>query len=241
MDEKERKDVFLERFKELEQKLLSLCKSTGDEHVSFSRALNRVYYEGKDPIVSVWDNYDFLRTASDLRNILSHENNVCAPTESFLSRFTSLAGSIIKPLKARDIRTRNRIVCSRQEKVSSLLPVRNKERISHVPILGENGVVLGIFSRSTLFDYLSLKKDVDSSFLEKKRREREEIVSPYGHLNERFVFVSPYARADERNSLIRKTKSHDKPVGLILVTKNGNRKDKLLGLITLTDLAKIRK
>ena len=239
LSEEERKNQFLSLFKSLEQKRLSLVKSSGDGHRSFSKALNRVYYDHLDPVVSVWDNYDFLRTASDLRNILSHENNVCVPSEKFLNRFSLLANTIIKPRMAKDIRTKNRVSCNRESKVVDLLPIRNVRLLSHVPVLDNKGVCIGVFSRSTAFDYLSLNH-TSASFRNLARKDRKELISIYGHTNERFFFVSANAKANSLYSLLYKTKAHEKQVSLLLVTRNGKKEEKLLGVITITDLAKAR-
>ncbi len=239
MTEEERKTTFLSLFKSLEQKRLSLVKSSGEGHVSFSKALNCVYYQHLDPIVSVWENYDFLRTASDLRNILSHENDVCAPSENFLLRFQSLASSIIKPLLAKDIRTKNRFSCQKEDKVKDLIPIRDKRLLSHLPLLDSFGVCEGVFSRSTFFDYLSIGGN-PSSFLERKRTDRMPIIGLYGHKNERFYFVPRKESASSLFGLFGKTKAHDKQRSLLFVTKNGRKDEKVLGVISLTDLLKQR-
>lgn len=51
MTEKERIDAFLTAFKELENYLLSVAKINETNHVSFSKALNEVYYKRKDPAI----------------------------------------------------------------------------------------------------------------------------------------------------------------------------------------------
>ena len=82
MTEEERIDCFLTVFKDLEKELVRISRLK-DDYISFSRALNHIYYNRMNPVVSQRDCYDFLKTASDLRNILSHENDVCAPSEKF--------------------------------------------------------------------------------------------------------------------------------------------------------------
>lgn len=47
MTEKERAEVFLSAFKELENEVLSIARIKDEGHVSFSRALNDIYYQIK--------------------------------------------------------------------------------------------------------------------------------------------------------------------------------------------------
>lgn len=62
MTEKERIDTFLSSFKELEKTLIILS-GLQDDYVSFSRALNVIYKEKSNPLISKRENYEFLKTA----------------------------------------------------------------------------------------------------------------------------------------------------------------------------------
>ena len=236
MTEEERKEAFLSDFKELENELLSLAKIKDEGHVSFSRALNTIYYSRLHPVLSVYENYDFLKTASDLRNILSHENDVCAPSEEYLKKFHNLKEKICHPLSCYDIATKKIFTCYLHDTLSYLLPRMAKNSLSHIPIVDEERHVLGIFSRSTLFDYLCLSKEKDYS-LESKVSQFEEVTGINSHLNESFTFVSRYQKVDQVYSYLKR-EAHAKNLGLLLVTEHGNKNEKLLGVITLTDLVK---
>ena len=60
---------FLNTFKNLEVELISLAR-LNDDYVSFSRALNKVYTNRLNPIVSDADVYDFFDIASITSKIL---------------------------------------------------------------------------------------------------------------------------------------------------------------------------
>ena len=97
MTDKERIDKFLSLFKKLEKELIALSKIRDSEYVSFSRALNKVHYDKLNPIIASQDNYDFLKTCSDVRNLLSHEENTVIPTDSFIQQFMKIIDSIFNP------------------------------------------------------------------------------------------------------------------------------------------------
>ncbi len=237
MTEEERVDSFLASFKELEKELAHISRIK-DDYVSFSRALNQIYYNRLNPIIAQRDNYDFLKTASDLRNILSHENNVCAPSESFLERFQKIGKAILSPYDCYDVCTKDVDTCVLSTPVFEAMERMVKNGLSHLPVVNAKGQVIGVFSRSTLFDFLQgrNKMELDASYTIQDFRSA---VSFDGHLNEDFFFVPRHRSVVDAFGMILKKKAHDKQVGLLLVTENGRKTEKLLGVITALDLAKL--
>ena len=100
---------FLSNFKKLESELVKLS-SLDDDYISFSRALSNVYQRKINDVVSDEDNYDILKQASDLRNILSHNNDVCIPADNFLSRFKKIVSLVTKKTDAYTICNKKIIV-----------------------------------------------------------------------------------------------------------------------------------
>lgn len=239
MNEKERIDSFLSLFRELENELLSLAKIKDDGFVSFSRALNDVYYGHKNPTVCIYDNYDFLKSAADLRNILSHENDVCAPTEAFLKRFSSLTNSIIHPYTCFSVATKGVYTCLDEDSLFEVMRIMKEKSLSHIPVVNEKGLVKGVFSRSTLFDYLSQGKSLSDTRL-MKVKDFSSLYSLKNHSNEYFVFVSRNEKVDEVFPLLFKNKEHAKNLVLIFVTEHGKEDEKPLGIITLSDMARCK-
>ena len=151
---------FLSNFKKLESELVKLS-SLDDDYISFYRALSNVYQRKINDVVSDEDNYDILKQASDLRNILSHENNVCIPTSSFNEKFEEIVDAIVNPLTCLDIATlrKDLTFASVDDKITSVCKLMNERGYSNVPVY-DNGKVIGVFSRTTFFDYLYKKKNI---------------------------------------------------------------------------------
>lgn len=236
MSEEERKEAFLADFKELENALLSIAKIKEEGHVSFSRALNAIYYSRLHPLLSDYENYDFLKTAADLRNILSHENDVCIPTEEYLKKFHALKEEIVHPLDCYDVATKKIETCYEDDTLLSVTKRMAYASLSHLPIVDSQNHVLGVFSRSTVFDYLSLNE----SFVytpETKISAFSEVTGIHDHLNETFFFVGRYEKVYKVYSYL-KQKAHEKNLGLLLVSEHGKENERLLGVISLTDLMK---
>lgn len=237
MTDKERIEEFLSAFKDLEKELVSIAH-LNDDFVSFSRALNYIYYNQLNPVVSNRDNYDFLKTASDLRNILSHENNVCSPSEEFLSKFLHVSQAIISPLNCYQLASKDITSVHDCDEVMKVIRIMDEKKLTHIPIIDEKGLVKGIFSRSTFFDFAMIHESVsiDDSY---QVSDFSSVTGLDSHSNESFFFVSRYTNVLKAFSMIRKNKAHDKGVGLLLVTEHGKANEKLLGIITATDLAKV--
>jgi predicted transcriptional regulator len=228
---------FLRAFKELENELLSIAQIPSDGHVSFSKALNEVYYSRKNPIISEYEKYDFLKTAADIRNILSHENDACVPTEEYVSKFEKLVDAIIHPLTCYDVCTRKIHSCRKDDLLFDVLSKMDSYMLSHIPVLDEDGVVQGIFSRNTLFDYVCTRKNFQ--FDENTRLTQfEEFLPLDKHLNEAYLFVSRNCKVNEIYSRLFKNREHEKNVSLLLVTHDGRKSQKLLGVVSTTDLTK---
>ncbi len=238
LTDKEKIDTFLTNFKALEKELVSISKLKGD-YISFSRALNHIYYNRLNPIISVRDNFDLLKTASDLRNILSHEIDVCAPSDSFLKKFNEICESILHPYSCYDVCVKDIESCTGSSTISEVLAKMDEKKLSHIPVINSKGDVIGVFSRTSLFDYLMLHPD--ASFDETSTiNDLNEVIGFQSHSNEAFYFVSRRLSVYKAFEKISKTRAHEKMTGMLFVTENGKQNEKVLGVITLTDLAKIR-
>lgn len=92
----DKKEEFLTIFRELEEEIVKIS-GLDEGYISFNRALNEIHSKRLDPIIASDDAYEFLKSALDLRNILSHRNDVAEPTDIFLERFKKLSKNIIYP------------------------------------------------------------------------------------------------------------------------------------------------
>lgn len=226
-------DIFLDNFKELEAYLVAHC-NLNDDYVSFSRALTKIHNDDLDPVIEQEENYEFLKSASDLRNIMSHRNNVCKPTKEFLDKFLKMKQRIITPTRCIDIATKNIISINFSTSISNTIKLMNQHKISHIPVL-ENGIVKGIFSKATLFDIYIDRGSIkmDDTYIVSDIREYTYIQN---HTTETYIFSDPNSTIVDVFRRIRKKIKHEKKVAMILLTENGNPKERLLGVLTETDI-----
>lgn len=233
--EEKRVEIFISNFKSLEA-FLSRKANVKENFVPFSQALNYVYSKKIFPGVLTGENYDFLRSAAELRNVLSHNNDICSPTAKFVHRFVRLSNALIYPAKALDIATPlgKMLTCSLKDQTGELIEKMNENGFSHVPVV-EKGKFIGVFSVSTLFDR-ALKEPFTYS-PEKTVEDFKEYLM--NHTNERFLYVLPTVSAYSLKGSLTKSKSHERRTAVIFVTSNGTNRGNLLGMITETDLLKL--
>lgn len=232
MDEKQRTDEFLECFKEIEKIIVRLADKKDDDYVSFSRALNTVYYQKKNAVICNEENYSFLRSASDLRNILSHENDVCAPSINFLNKTKSILVKLTNENSVYDACTKKIVSCSLTENYLFVMKKMEENGLSHLPILYK-GMVNGVFSRSTIFDYLSDGMKLSDDLVIK---DFASVTDFNKHHNETFLFVSKNTSISKVFSYLSKREPHKKNVVCLFVTENGKKDERLLGICTMSDL-----
>lgn len=238
--EEERIDLFLETFKSLESEMVMLA-NFDEGYTSFSRALNYVHKNELDPFVASSSVYEFLKSASDLRNILSHRNSVAAPTEEFLDRFIKIADNIIHPTLCIDIATKgeNIVTASEEDKVLKLMSIMSQRFLSHIPIYrSDDNSFIGVFSRTTLFEYYLNEKNI-SLDEDLKIKDLEKYVDINSHKNEQYLFVDRHTKiVDVYNKLLKKSKSQKK-LSCIFVTSHGKPNEVLLGIVTQIDILKL--
>jgi len=231
-------DEFLDNFKRLEEKLVIISGLKGD-FVSFSRALDKVHYSKLNPVVKDNRVYQTLRTASDIRNILSHENNACYPTDSFAKKFSLLVDEIINPLEAYDIATKksDMLIAKPSYPVDQVVKEMCARGLSHVPVV-EDEKVIGVFSRSTFFEFYAQNGRIDVNG-EHLIKDFVKFTPISKHANESYVFTARNTKAYNLIKLLGKNKRGAKRISCIFVTESGNSKERLLGVITEVDLLKL--
>lgn len=237
MTDRERLDSFLEEFRDLENKLAELAGGGDGGFTSYSRSLQKVYKYRKSPVVLAGDNYTFLKSCGELRNLVTHNNDVCYPTPECYERFMELSRRIRFPKRAIDIATSGKklLTCKLETNLLKLTARMVSMGLSHVPVLdGER--VRGVFSSSTIFDRFNsdggVKIDEDTAV-----GDFEEQIEFTAHSTETYLFAAPDSVLYEFAERVE-NRREGRRIAAVLVTSDGTRSGKLLGIITQSDLLK---
>lgn len=235
----DKKEEFLTIFRELEEEIVKIS-GLDEGYVSFNRALNEIHSKRLDPIIASDDAYEFLKSALDLRNILSHRNNVAEPTDIFLERFKKLSKNIIYPKKLIDIATKgkNLVIAYPEDKVITIVKMMSSNMISHVPVYDEEGLFLGVFSRVSFFEFFSKNSKIQIC----ENTTIADIIDSINinnNTNELYLFASINNYVIDFYNHMNKTKKEDRRLSAIFLTKNGKKSEPLLGIVTQTDILKM--
>ena len=188
---------------------------------------------------SVRDELDYCR---EVRNLLSHAPKVndqfgVEPSNELISLLEKTIMKVQDPPKAMSIAIPKAQIYSRKLSDCVLPAMRemNSKVYTHIPIL-EDDVVCGVFSENTLLSYLSNEEivciDSDTHF-----SDLSDYLPLEKHAAESFRFVSKTAFLTDISTLFEDALSQNDRIGMIFVTNSGKPNEKLLGIITVWDVA----
>lgn len=235
---KEIVDEFLNIFKQLENKVVTICELE-DDFISYSKAINHIHAKNLDPIIFNDNNFIILKQAGDLRNMLSHNQDVCLPTTSFFYTFKKIALKIINTQDIYSICNKKIIYVTKDFKMKVVFDLFVKNHLSHLPILDENRMIKGIISRNSIFDYIYLNNLEGIDLKRLCVKDFYQVSDIESHLNESYLFVSKNDNIRETYVKLINKSEHSKTVSMLLITQNGLKNEKLLGVLTIADFNKV--
>ena len=150
---------FLDLFKKLE-KYFRIQYNQGEfSHSSFISTIYKIKKSNKNPLVSNKYNFDILQQASQIRNIISHNNDVIVPSEKFLSDFKQVVNKICEPLKVENIMINfsKLKTAGFNTLIGDVINMLKEYGFNTIPIIDHNEL-MGVFTEKSVFDYLSMHK-----------------------------------------------------------------------------------
>ena len=130
---------------------------------------------------------------------------------------------------------RDKIVsCVMTDDISSVIDKMTANRISHVPVLDEEGRVIGVFSESTMMEAWKAKL---SCMATSTISVLDSLLPTDKHKVDEFLFVSKRATAAGLWKIHKESLENDRRIGLFLITENGKPNEALLGVATIWDVA----
>lgn len=188
----------------------------------------------------------FIKACKEMRNILQHEKaqfkgeavDYFAPTEEIIEILKNIIDRIKRPKLVKEISIPLNEVYSK--KLDDLIYPAMKEMsekiYTHIPILNDNNVVIGVFSENTIFSYLLDEKIIEVS--EKMTfKNLEKYLDVEKHLSEVFKFVKRNTTILEAKKIFENELNENKKIGMVFITERGKKDEPILGIFTPWDLA----
>lgn len=118
------------------------------------------------------------------------------------------------------------------------MAVMRERGFTHVPILDDNGAVIGVFDENSVFTYIADEKivSIDDGL---KFSDIQKHLSIEGREMEEFIFVKADSYVVELERLVENAFLKGRRIELALVTASGSPKEKLRGIITPFDIIKL--
>ena len=234
----EKEKQFIKLFNELEQ-FLRITYSKGDySYTGFVTKLYQIKKSKENMIINNNQNFEVIKQAAQMRNIIAHNNDILVPSDRFIEQFKSIVDKITKPLTVRQIMTsyQNLKTVTSKTTIGDVVDLLRDSGFSTIPVI-ENDELKGIFTEKSLYDYMSLKNSKSIS-KHMKIEEIMEAIDLNNHPRKYYDFVSIKTNIYDAYLMFNKDLKHRREMLLLLVTENGKDGEHLLGIVALRDLEK---
>lgn len=229
---------FIQLFNRLEQYLRITYSNSDYSYTGFITRLYQIKKSKENHIINDNQSFEVIKKAAQMRNIIAHNNDVLVPSDRFVKNFAEVVERITKPLTVKDVMTDyyDLKTASLTSTINEVMELLISSGFSTIPIV-ENDELAGIFTEKSVFDYLALN---ENSHVDKNMTMNEiiEAINLNNHPRKYYDFVSVDTDIYQAYKLFNQDKRTRREMLLLLVTKNGNSDEHLLGIVALRDLEK---
>lgn len=205
--------------------------------------------EGNSPIAFIEKRKEYSNIATKLsycrevRNFLQHEPKIntefaIIASDEMIKLIDQIIDLIKNPLKCYNISIKLEQIYHRRfdDKVLESIKCMDYLNYSHIPLL-ENKVLKGVFSKTSLFDYMLKEKKFS---LDDNLRfcDINEYVSINGNNSESYQFARNDEKVENIKKIFEENYQKAQRVAIIFLTKNGHRDEDIIGMITPYDVIK---
>ncbi|MCR3761861.1 CBS domain-containing protein [Clostridium felsineum] len=194
----------------------------------------------------VFDEYkDELMLFSRLRNAIIHNpynadiDPIAEPHDKIIVKYSKIRDEILNPplaLESIAVKGKNIYFITQNESVLDVMTVMKDNNYANVPVVDSLGMLVGVFSKNTVFSYMVENEGVQIK-RDTKINDFKEFIPINKHENEFFAFVSRRTTAVEVEDMFKKRLQGKKKLTLIFITETGKVREKVLGIVTPWDIA----
>lgn len=186
-----------------------------------------------------------LHSFGELRNAIVHDfgrdhmDIIAEPHLRQVELFERILREVMDPPRALEtiaVKFKDLYTASPEAPVLEVMKTMTREGFSYVPVM-EEGRMLGVFSDDSVFQYVRDHSVVDFG-REFRLKHLAEYTAVEAHQNEFFQFASRRETVADLEERLKKTSLTGKRLEVVFLTENGKPEEKLLGMVTVWDLAK---
>lgn len=231
-----KENQFLDLFKQLE-KYLRIEYSQGKyTYTGFMSTLYKIRKTNKNQLISNRYNFDILQQASQIRNILSHNNNVIIPSDKFIADFKKVVLKICNPKNIENIMIKlsKLKIATPSSTIGEAIEMLREHGFNTIPIIQDNKL-LGIFTEKSVYDYLSMNKHRKIS-KDMRIDDILEAIDLNSDPRKYFDFINREASIEDAYDCFNRDLKSRRELLLLLVTEEGEKDQRLLGIVALRDI-----
>lgn len=232
----DKEQKFLDLFKKLEKYLRIEYNQKDYSYSGFMSTLYRIKKSKKNPYINNKYNFDILQQASQIRNIISHNRNILVPSDIFVNNFEKIVNKICDPLKLESIMVRfsDLKTVNLNADIGEAINLLKEYGYNTIPVIDDSNLI-GIFTEKSCYDYLSMIKNTQ---LNKSMKIKDilEAIDLNSDPRKYFEFISRKSSIQEAYEIYNIDRAHRRELLLLLVTENGIKSEKLLGIVALRDI-----
>ena len=228
-------DLFLEVYNKIDDFLKK--SDSHDSYINFAQKVkstkNKVAQRFKDELLSF----------GELRNAIVHNPKIgnkaiAEPHENIVSRISELYDKISDPKKVIPEFQFKVMGAKKDAFINDILVEMKKRSFSQFPVFDDNEIVSELINTNTISRWLSVQMEENGTIMIDNVKVADLI--PEIEFNENYKFVSRNTSIyDAYDLFISHINQKQRNLDALFITHSGERNEKLLGLITIEDIANL--
>ena len=224
---------FLVAFNKIDKSMMKIAEMPN--HFSFSKKIDKV--KSQNALVARYE--DELKEFSSLRNAIVHNRTgfdyvIAEPHDEIVKLIESINERLSNPVTVKDLFSRKVHTVQADESLATGLSLVKERKFNQLPIY-EKGRFIGLITANGIMNWLA---DQDTDCIS---REIPTLFDVYNHEKRQktYRFVKSTMSVYEAEGFFRKAILSGKRLEALLITEQGGKDEKLIGIITPLDLLKI--
>lgn len=231
-------EEFLGSFNRIEKKL---NKSYGNNSKKgFTSLIKEIDRENKNRIIS--SNLRLLESFAELRNAIVHNSEkdyiIAEPHTKMVDKIKEIEKLITNPPKVIPKFQKDVLLFDSSDSIFDSIYIMSENNFSQVPIVDDNRFI-GLLNSNTITRWFgkTTNKEIDENGSTIIIKTQIKNVLDYEETDKNYEYINRNTYLHEVVNIFE----NNKQIDAILITQNGKKDEKLLGIITIWDLIEINK
>ena len=224
-----------EKFVEIYNEIHEYMKEKMDikSHRSFTHLIGEI--KDKDYIIKTYENY--LLKFAQLRNIIVHENEIIAePNDFSFSLIKKIRDKLLDPPQVIPLFSKDVNTVHENDSLIKTIRLMNEKSYSKIPLVDNRGWFSGLLTSNAILKWMGEAEILNEEKIIMKDVQAKKALK-YREKSHIFEFVSGNKKLTKIIEKYEKIHREGKSFEAFLITANGTKKEKIIGIITNRDIA----